>query len=45
MYLHYPADHFVQAMATISFVLDMAFLAAYLKLRKTRTAAVTGRPG
>jgi hypothetical protein len=45
MYLHYPADHFVQAMATISFVLDLAFLAAYLNLRTTRTAAVTGRPG
>jgi hypothetical protein len=38
MYLHYPADHFVQAMATISFVLDMVYLAVYVKFKRARPA-------
>lgn len=38
MYLHYPADHFVQAMATVAFVLDMVFLGVFLNFRRARPA-------
>jgi len=39
MYLHYPADHFVQSMATVAFVLDMIYLGVFLKFRARATAA------
>jgi hypothetical protein len=38
MYLHYPADHFVQAMATVAFVVDMIYLGVYRKLKAAKAA-------
>jgi hypothetical protein len=39
MYLHYPANHFVQAMATVAFILDMIYLGVFLKFRRSAPAA------
>jgi hypothetical protein len=39
MYLHYPGDHFVQVMATVSFVLDMIYLGAFLRFRRALPAS------
>ena len=38
MYLHYPANHFVQSMATLAFGLDMIYLGAFLKFRGAQRA-------
>lgn len=38
MYLHYPANHFVQAMATLAFVLDMIYLFVFLKFKRANQA-------
>ncbi len=34
MYLHYPANHFVQSMATVAFVVDMIYLGVFLKFKR-----------
>jgi hypothetical protein len=44
MYLHYPADHFVQAMGTVSFVLDMLFLAVFLRFKREKSASAESSP-
>ena len=38
MYLHYPGNHFVQAMGTVSFVLDMLYLGAFLRFKRALRA-------
>jgi hypothetical protein len=39
MYLHYPGNHFVQAMATVAFVLDMLYLGIFLRFRRALRAS------
>ena len=45
MFLHYPANHLLHSMAVTSFVIDMAFLGIFLKLRKTRPGRPPGQIG
>lgn len=39
MFLHYPENRFVQAMGTLSFGLDLAYLVLLVKKKKKRSAA------
>lgn len=42
MFLHYPQNHFLHSMAATSFVIDLAFIAIFLKLRRGKAAVSPG---
>lgn len=44
MYLHYPANHFVQAMATVAFALDMAYLGVFREFMRAKRASPEASP-